>query len=55
VEAVRAVFGDAVDVYVDGGVVPSRASTVVDVSDGELTIVREGPITSAALRSAIGA
>jgi tRNA A37 threonylcarbamoyladenosine synthetase subunit TsaC/SUA5/YrdC len=52
-EAAR--LGDAVDLVLDGGQSPGNlASTVVDLTDGHLRIVREGPIDEAALRRALG-
>jgi len=48
----RSQFGDLVDLFIDAGppvsVIPS---TVVDVSDGSLTIVREGVIPAGLLRA----
>ncbi len=39
-------LGDAIDLYLDAGELPSSApSTVIDVSHGPVTIVREGAIT----------
>lgn len=56
VEDARAQLGDSVAVYVDGGPAPrTRGSTVVDARSKELEILREGPISPAALKAAIGA
>lgn len=33
---------DKVDLIIDGGIVGNEPSTIVDVSDGEVTIIREG-------------
>lgn len=35
-------WGDIVDIVVDGGYGDNKASTVIDLSDGEVTIIREG-------------
>lgn len=55
IEAIRDLFGSSVDVYVDGGTIDGAASTVVDLTGAEPLIVREGAITSQALKNAIGA
>lgn len=41
---VAAVFGDEVDLVVDGGVCDGAPSTVVDATGDELTLLREGAI-----------
>jgi L-threonylcarbamoyladenylate synthase len=51
--AARAYFGDAVAVYLDGGVLPGGASTVASVDDGELRVLRAGPVPESALRAAL--
>jgi L-threonylcarbamoyladenylate synthase len=55
-EEVRAEFGDAVDgvdgvdALIDGGVLPDRGgSTVLDLTADPPTLLREGPISFAAL------
>ncbi len=49
----RSLFADQVDLVVDGGVPASNMpSTVVDVSDGALRIVREGVIPVESVRQA---
>ena len=40
----RAVFGDQVAVYVEGTCDGGQASTVVDVSGGEVVVLRQGPV-----------
>lgn len=40
----REVFGDEVPVYLAGTSPGGEASTVVDATDGELTVLRRGPI-----------
>ncbi len=53
-EAAR--LGEGVDLLLDGGTCPGgQPSTVVDISEGELRIVRVGPIDEAALRRVLGA
>jgi L-threonylcarbamoyladenylate synthase len=49
VDEARAVLGETVAVYVDGGSCGGRGSTVVSVLDG-LKVLREGPITASELR-----
>ncbi len=46
-------FGGEVDLAVDGGVRRSAPSTIADVSDGTLTIVREGAVSALELTRAI--
>lgn len=41
----RAIFGDEVSVYVPGTAPGGEASTVVDASGVELTVLREGPVS----------
>jgi L-threonylcarbamoyladenylate synthase len=49
-QAAAAALGESVALVLDGGECPGgEPSTVVDVSSGELAILREGPITKAAL------
>jgi len=55
VDEVRALFGDAVAAYIDGGVIETVASTVVDVAEDTISVLREGSIGADALRKAIGA
>lgn len=43
----------SVAVVIDGGELPGAASTVVRVEGDELDVLREGPITSAALLAAV--
>jgi tRNA threonylcarbamoyl adenosine modification protein (Sua5/YciO/YrdC/YwlC family) len=54
IDAIRDLFGSAVDVYVDGGTIAAAASTVVDLTGAEPVIVRDGAITAEALKGAIG-
>jgi L-threonylcarbamoyladenylate synthase len=44
VDAIRAIFGDAVAVYVDGGSIDGSGSTVIDMTSDEPKLLREGPI-----------
>jgi len=39
-------FGDQIDLYIDGGRLNNPASTVVQVINGQITILREGAISS---------
>ena len=41
----RAIFGDRVAVYVEGSSPGGEASTVVDASGAQLTVLRHGPVT----------
>jgi L-threonylcarbamoyladenylate synthase len=52
--AARAYFGDRVDVYLDGGELPGRASTVAAIEGGELRVLRAGAVSETALRAALG-
>ena len=51
--AARDYFGDAVAAYVDGGPLPGGASTVASVEEGQLRVLRAGPIPESALRAAL--
>jgi len=53
IAAARAYFGDAVDVYLDGGELPGGASTVAAFEGGRLRIVRAGAIPETALVAAL--
>lgn len=44
-EEARAVFGDGVSVYVPGTAPGGEASTVVDATSVELTVLRQGPVS----------
>ena len=37
-------FGESVDVIIDGGVLAGVASTVVDISNGQTTVLRQGVV-----------
>jgi L-threonylcarbamoyladenylate synthase len=52
VAAARAYFGAAVAAYLDGGALPGGASTVAAVDGGRVRVLRQGPISEAALRAA---
>lgn len=41
----RAVFGDLVSVYIEGRAPGGESSTVVDVSDGDIVVLRQGPVS----------
>lgn len=45
IEEIKNEFGDAVDLYIDGGILTNEASTVVDVSEKQLCFHRLGAIT----------
>jgi len=49
VDMVRRHLGDMVDRYLDGGRLPGVPSTVVDVTSGDITIVRDGAISEETL------
>ncbi|HEV7733639.1 MAG TPA: L-threonylcarbamoyladenylate synthase [Candidatus Binatia bacterium] len=49
----RAYFGDAVDTYVDGGMLFGDASTVAVVEGDRVRVLRAGPVTEAALQQAL--
>jgi L-threonylcarbamoyladenylate synthase len=54
VHEARAYFGGRIAVYVDGGTLPGgRGSTVVDVTGNPLRVLREGAVSSAALRATL--
>lgn len=46
-EEARAIFGEEVSVYLPGVAPGGMASTVVDATGTELTVLREGPVTLA--------
>ena len=52
---VRREFGDTIDFVLDGGEAPGGvASTIVDVSDGELRVLREGAASREELEAVLG-
>jgi L-threonylcarbamoyladenylate synthase len=53
-EAIRSIFTENVDVYVDGGKIEGRASTVVDMTQRRPIVVREGAITADEIMRAAG-
>lgn len=56
VTEIRAKLGDAVGVYLDGGMATSdRGSTIVDLTGSAPRIIREGAITTADIEAAIAA
>lgn len=46
-EEARAIFGEEVSIYLPGIAPGGEASTVVDATAAELTVLREGPVTLA--------
>jgi len=55
VEEIRARFGDAVAVYVDGGPAKEdKGSTIVDLARRKPAIIREGPISASEVERVIG-
>jgi L-threonylcarbamoyladenylate synthase len=52
--SIREVFADAVDVYLDGGVIDGTASTVVDMTGAEPLVLREGALTVDEITRALG-
>ena len=55
IQAAMRYLGDAVALYVDGGTcLGGVPSTVVTFEEGELRIVRPGPLSEEALRAALG-
>ena len=46
VEEARKQLGRKVAMYIDGGKLPGKPSTIVDVSEGRIKIIREGAIKS---------
>jgi tRNA threonylcarbamoyl adenosine modification protein (Sua5/YciO/YrdC/YwlC family) len=54
IDAIRELFGDGVAVYIDGGTIRGSGSTVVDVSSGEMKLIREGPLTFDRVKSVAG-
>ncbi len=52
IAGVKRLFGDEVDVYVDGGEVAGDASTVVDMTRDRPVIVREGALSAAEIDEA---
>jgi len=52
---VRREFGDMIDFVLDGGEAPGGvASTIVDVSGGELKVLREGAVSREEIEAALG-
>lgn len=52
---VRREFGDTIDFVLDGGNAPGgTASTIVDVSGGELRLLREGAVSREEVKAALG-
>ncbi len=54
VASIRELFGDDVDVYIDGGTVDGVGSTVVDMTGAEPLVVREGAISRDDILHALG-
>lgn len=53
IESIRELFGDEVDVYVDGGRIEGLASTVVDATGSEVGIVRAGAVPASEIARAL--
>lgn len=52
--SIRALFGDGVDVYIDGGTIDGAASTVVDMTGAEPVVLRRGAVTTDEITSVLG-
>lgn len=52
--SIRELFGEGVDVYVDGGTIDGLASTVVDMTGAEPRVLREGAVTADEITRALG-
>jgi len=52
--SIRELFGEGVDVYVDGGTIVGLASTVVDMTGAEPRVLREGAVTADEITRALG-
>lgn len=52
--AIRSIFAAGVDVYLDGGRIEGRASTIVDVTQERPILVREGAISADEIAMAAG-
>jgi len=44
VEEAKKQLGDKVDMYIDGGKLKGIPSTIIDISDGKIKVIREGAI-----------
>lgn len=40
----KGIFGDDVNLYVDAGILKSEPSTVIKISDGNITVIRQGSL-----------
>jgi L-threonylcarbamoyladenylate synthase len=55
VDEAKRYFSDSVEIFIDGGRLESKTgSTVVEVLDSEIKIIREGEIAAAALAQVVG-
>jgi tRNA threonylcarbamoyl adenosine modification protein (Sua5/YciO/YrdC/YwlC family) len=52
-QSIREIFGESVDVYVDGGRIAGIASTVVDTTGTRVEVVREGAISALEIMRAV--
>lgn len=52
--AIRALFRDGVDVYLNGGAIDGLASTVVDMTWAEPRVIREGAVSADEITRALG-
>ena len=51
----REQLGDLVEVYLDGGPAPQQAaSTILDLTEAAPRILREGPVSAAAVAAVLG-
>lgn len=50
---IQAVFGDAVDGYLDGGTIEGTGSTVVDLTGSKPKVLRSGPISEVDVTEAL--
>lgn len=53
IEIAKEELGNKVAMYIDDGVLPGRPSTIIDVSEGKIKIIREGAIKEEKIKEEI--
>ena len=50
---IQEILGEAVDMYVDAGILDGPVSTVVDCTQAEIRVLRQGSISTKTIREAL--
>ncbi len=53
IEEAKKYFGENVDIYIDGGYLDGEPSTIIDLSDSKISLIREGRVPFSKIREIV--